>query len=154
MAKSRKLFSQLCVHWLITTQKKEKKAAPQAWGERHQISCRDTFCHLYLLTLFDNISMTIWHKFGIWEFGLVGCKHWFPTWYSCITSGWPPLGKLMYNVTPIVIMWSIRQHTFTSAGLICIILLVLVTVKVNWSNFCYWSCDLIEPNKPLDWLCV
>ena len=56
--------------------------------------------------------------------------------YFCITSGWPPPGKLMHNeIIPIVIMWPIMQHNFTSESFICIILLLPGKVKVNRSNF-------------------
>ena len=42
----------------------------------------------------------------------------------------------MYNQTiPIVIMWPIRRHSFTSEGFICIILLLLVRVQFNRLNF-------------------
>ena len=42
----------------------------------------------------------------------------------------------MYNETkPIVIMWPIREHDFTSEGFICTILLLVVTVEVNRLNF-------------------
>ena len=46
------------------------------------------------------------------------------------------MGKLMHNeATSIVVMRPIRQHYFTSEVFICIILLLLVGVKVNRSNF-------------------
>ena len=55
--------------------------------------------------------------------------------YSCITSRWPSLGKLMDSeTTPIVIMCLVRQHNFNTEGLIWILLLLLVIVKVNSLN--------------------
>ena len=98
-------------------------------------------------------DMTNSHRGINKTFGVEEC--WSYIKYSCITSGWPPLGKLIHNVTtPIVIMWPIRQHDFTSAGFICIILLLFVRPKVNRSNFTTGHFALIGHNNPLDWLCV
>ena len=54
------------------------------------------------------------------------------------------MGKLIHNeATPIVVMWP-HLHNFTTA----------TQSKGQWVKFYYWSCDLTEHNKALDWLYV
>ena len=51
-------------------------------------------------------------------------------------------------------MWPITHHNLTSEGFSCIILLLLACESKSQQakvKFYYWSCDLIEHDKVIDW---